>query len=168
MAPHLLAFPPAARLHTGRDYGRVFYQQQKAGGRWAVLLLAPRSRKGARRARLGIMVNAKTGRTAVRRHQLKRWVREWFRTAAQERLAGHDAVVLFRADPPEDAHAAVVEELERLLPKALAAQPQPGSGKGPRKGRGQGGGSGGGKGGPKGGKAPASAPAPERAGPAAS
>ena len=133
------AFGPAHRLHSNRDYGRVFHRQQKAAGRhtglvvswgislWVlVVLLMPRARKAAQQARLGIMVGAKAVKTAVRRHQLKRWVRELFRTRLKSSLAGHDCVVLFRSNPPEEAHTQLDEEISGLVAKALTAQAQPG------------------------------------------
>jgi ribonuclease P protein component len=118
-------FGPERRFHHGRDFGRAFKRQQKAAGRHVVLLLAPLGRHDAP-ARLGIMVSTKTAALAVRRHQLKRWVRELFRTRLAAQLAGYDAVVLFRADPPEDGHRRLDEELLALVPKAIAAKPDPG------------------------------------------
>lgn len=117
-------FRPAQRFHHGRDFGRAFKRQQKAAGRHVVLLLAPRGRHDAP-ARLGIMVSTKTAPLAVRRHQLKRWVRELFRLRLGALLSGHDAVVLFRADPPVDGHRRLDEELLGLVPKALSAKPDP-------------------------------------------
>lgn len=122
------SYPPAVRLHTTRDFGRVMNRQQKAAGRSTVLLLRPGPPGGV--ARLGVMVAVKTVRLAVRRHQLKRWVRELFRTRLRERLGSHDVVVLFRSDPGD--HAALDAELEALAAKALAAKPQPDA----RRGRG--------------------------------
>ena len=118
-------FPPYARLHTGRDYGRVFHRQQKAAGRFLVVLVSPRSKKAGRRGRLGVMVSSKVAKTSVRRHQLKRWLREAFRTRHQERAAGFDVVALVRNDPPPDAHRDLDAEFDRLLPKALAAPARP-------------------------------------------
>ncbi|TVR15311.1 MAG: ribonuclease P protein component [Planctomycetota bacterium] len=136
-APNDHRFPPSARLHTRREYGRVFYRQQKASARHLVLLLTPRQGKSeAQRPRLGIMVSTKVHKRAVRRHQLKRWVREWFRTTGQHHCPGHDMVVLFRSDPPADGHHRLIHELDHLLRKALAATPQPGSGR-PRKKKGR-------------------------------
>lgn len=121
------SFGPEHRLHSNRDYSRAFNRQQKAAGRWLVLLLRPYGRPGEPpgAARLGIMVSAKTADTAVRRHQLKRWMREVFRLRLKTALAGHDAVVLFRVNPPADARAELERELMTLVPKALAATPQP-------------------------------------------
>jgi ribonuclease P protein component len=133
------------RLHSNRDYGRAFHRQQKAAGRMTVVLLSPRRNRADGRpseARLGVMVAAKTVKTAVRRHQLKRWVRELVRTRLQSTLLGWDTVVLFRQDPPDapDAHRRLDDEIVSLVTKALAAKPQPGS-------RGGGGRSGGSRGG---------------------
>jgi ribonuclease P protein component len=129
------SFGPGHRLHSNRDYGRVFNRQQKAAGRWLVLLLRPRGRPGEPpgAARLGVMISAKTADTAVRRHLLKRWMREVFRLHLKETLAGHDAVVLFRSDPPAEARTELERELLALAPKALGATPQP-ERRGPRRG----------------------------------
>lgn len=125
------AFPPTMRFHHGRDFGRVFHRQQKAAGRWVVVLVAPR-RHGP--PRLGIMVSTKVAKAAVRRHQLKRWVRELFRLRLVPLLGGHDLVVLFRSDPPEDGHRRLDDEILALLPKALAGAAQPRGGSGRRRG----------------------------------
>ena len=126
--PHGLGFPPSVRLHSNRDYGRVFHRQQKAAGRWIVVLLMPRHKKAPPEARLGVMISAKTVKTAVRRHQLKRWTREFFRTHLQETLRGHDCVVLFRTDIPEgdDNRQRFDAELLAVARKALASVSTPG------------------------------------------
>jgi ribonuclease P protein component len=117
--------PPAHRLHDGRDFSRVFNRQQKCAGRHVVVLLRPReSRTSA--GRLGIMVAVKTVKTAVRRHQLKRWVRELFRTQLQQTLTGMDLVVLFRSDPPEHGHRELSGEICELAVRALTAKAQAG------------------------------------------
>lgn len=125
-------FGPEHRLHDGRDYSRVFNRQQKAAGRHVVVLVRPRSAKEPPHGRLGVMVAAKTADSAVRRHQLKRWVREVFRRELKSTAAGFDVVVLFRSDPPADAHQALDQEIRHLLPKAIAAAAQPGPRRGPR------------------------------------
>ena len=72
------------------------------------------------------MIGAKAVKTAVRRHQLKRWLRELFRTRLKAALIGHDCVVLLRNDPPEDCHARLDEEVSGLVTKALTTTAQPG------------------------------------------
>jgi ribonuclease P protein component len=128
-------FGPGHRLHDNRDYSRVFNRQQKAAGRFVVVLVRPRDRKAGTAGRVGVMIAVKTAAAAVRRHQLKRWVRELFRLQLKGVLAGHDTVVLFRRDPPVDAHAELDREILALVPKALAAQPQPIQGRGHSGGR---------------------------------
>ncbi len=120
--------PPDARLHSNRDYSRVFHRQQKAAGRWVVVLVTPRSRKGSQLARLGVMISAKAVKTAVRRHALKRWTRELFRTRLKDQLTGHDCVVLFRTDVPagDEHRRRFDEEVAHLVRKALSATAQPG------------------------------------------
>ena len=119
-------FGPAHRLHSNRDYGRAFHRQQKAAGRYTVVLLMPRARKGPQAGRIGVMIGAKAVKTAVRRHQLKRWIRELFRTQLKTTLLGHDCVVLFRSDPPADCHARLDQEVSGLVTKALVTTAQPG------------------------------------------
>jgi ribonuclease P protein component len=130
-------FPPHLRLHNDRDYSRVFQRQQKAPGAHVLVLVRPQQRPAAARAvgnavgaskpRLGVMVSTKTAPSAVRRHQLKRWVREHFRLQLQHlpQLQGHDLVVLFRRDPPAEGHAQLEHEVTELALRALAAAPRP-------------------------------------------
>jgi len=124
------SFPPTVRLHNDRDYSRVFNRQQKAAGQHLLLLVRPQHRTAAGAVpapRIGIMVSTKTASRAVRRHQLKRWVRELFRVTLkqQPQLQGWDVVVLFRRDPPADGHALLEREIGELLHRALAAAPKP-------------------------------------------
>jgi ribonuclease P protein component len=126
------SFGPEHRLHDGRDYSRVFNRQQKAAGRHVVVLVRPRSPKESQLGRLGVMIATKTADSAVRRHQLKRWIREIFRRELKTVAAGFDVVVLFRNDPPPDAHQKLDDEIRHLLPKAIASAAQPGPRRGPR------------------------------------
>ena len=128
-------FPAQARLKRKREFGKVMYRQQKAVGKHMVVLVAPRPKRGPKRSRLGIVCGVKVAKRAVRRHQIKRWVREFYRRELQQQLHGHDCVVLLRRDLPEEGHAAVQMELSHLIPKALEASAQPGSGRGPRRGK---------------------------------
>jgi ribonuclease P protein component len=118
------AFRPEERLHNGRDYGRVFHRQQKAAGRHAVVLMRKRGVNGP--SRLGILVSVKVSKSAVRRHQLKRWTRECFRTRLKAIAQGFDLVVLYRSDPIGIAHVDFDAELLRLTQSALQSQEKPG------------------------------------------
>lgn len=124
------SFGPEHRLHDNRDYSRIFNRQQKAAGRHVVVLVRPRSAKEPAEGRVGVMVATKTARLSVRRHQLKRWVRELFRRELKHVAAGHDVVVLFRSDPPADSHLLIDQEIRHLLPKAIQGIAQPGSRRG--------------------------------------
>ncbi len=126
--PSRSTFRPSARLHDDRDYSRVFNRQQKAASRSLVVLVRPRAHPQERGrtvvGRLGVMISVKAVKTAVRRHQLKRWVRELFRLRLAGILAGQDAVVMFRGDPGDD-HRALDDEIAGLVTRALASSPQP-------------------------------------------
>lgn len=124
------SFGPAHRLHDGRDYSRVFNRQQKAASRHVVVLVRPRSPQESPEGRVGVMVAVKTASLAVRRHQLKRWVRELFRRELKSVAMGHDVVVLFRNDPPADAHQLIDQEIRHLLSKAITTTAQPGQRRG--------------------------------------
>jgi ribonuclease P protein component len=116
---------PFERFHSNRDFGRVMHRQQKAAGKWLVVLVAARGKQ--RVARCGISVSAKAVKTAVARHRCKRWVRECWRLHLKTILAGQDAVVVIRSAPPENQHAAFDAELKHLARKAMAATAAPGS-----------------------------------------
>jgi ribonuclease P protein component len=110
-------FPPAARLHTRRDYGRVFGRSQRGYGRFLTVMLSRRPESGDQRARLGVVVSLKVSKLAVRRHQLKRWARELFRRRLQHELPGWDLVIMLRHDPLGDG-AAFNAEVEAALQRA--------------------------------------------------
>jgi ribonuclease P protein component len=115
--------PPPARFHHGIDFTRAFDRGQKAGGRFCQVLLRPRGKTqdgGGRCARLGVMVSTKVAPLAVRRHMLKRWVRELFRVRLKERLDGWDCAVIFRSDPPD--HAQCDAEILALIERASVAK----------------------------------------------
>lgn len=112
--------PSTARFHHRGDYARVYHRGVRAHGRWCSVQLARRSKRAGRCARLGITVSTKIDKRAVRRHQLKRWVRECFRRELKQRLHRLDCSVIFRAAPPPDAHAELDAELHCLVDKALS------------------------------------------------
>ena len=111
------SFPPAARLRTRRDYNRLYGRSRRGYAKHLSVMLARRPERGDQRARLGVVVSLKVSKSAVRRHQLKRWTRELFRQRLQRDWEGWDILVLLRADPPGD-HAAFDAEVEAALAKA--------------------------------------------------
>ncbi len=123
------SFSAAERFHTRRDYNAVMVRQQKAVGKYLIVLLSPRtgsSEESSSCARLGILVSKKINKRAVRRHQLKRWVREVFRRELKGQLAGYDVVVLFRRDPPDNdgTYARIRNECVKCSSEALLAKAQ--------------------------------------------
>jgi len=122
------------RLRTGRDFGRVYHRHRRGRTRHLSLLLRARPRRGPKRARIGIVVSTKVSKSAVRRHQLKRWGREYFRCHLKETLHGNDAILVLHREPPPD-HAVFDREVAKAVERALAAEEEPGR---PRRRRGGG------------------------------
>jgi ribonuclease P protein component len=108
------------RLSRSAEFDRVYREGRSHSGRHLVLYSFPREDDGEA-PRLGLSVGRKVG-GAVQRNKVKRLLREAF-WASEERLpAGHDFVVVARADAAEFAEreglAGVRSELGELLEKA--------------------------------------------------
>jgi ribonuclease P protein component len=108
------------RLSRSAEFDRVYREGRSHSGRHLVLYSFPREADGES-PRLGLSVGRKVG-GAVQRNKVKRLLREAF-WASEERLpAGHDFVVVARADAAEFAEreglAGVRTELDELLEKA--------------------------------------------------
>ncbi len=112
-------YPCAHRLRRRSDFRRIFSHQNKAAGKHCVVLVSRHGQKFRGPGRLGIVVSTKIHKTSVRRHQLKRWVRELFRLEYKDLLNGMDLVVLFRRNPADDGHAALDEDIRGLIPRAI-------------------------------------------------
>ncbi len=109
------------RLRRRSDFKRIFSHQNKAAGKYVVVMVSRHGKRYRGPGRLGVVVSTKVSKRAVRRHQLKRWVKELFRTQLKAALYGQDLVVLFRRDLPTDdgeSHQKLNDEILRLLPKA--------------------------------------------------
>lgn len=109
------------RLRRRNDFKRVFRHQNKAAGKYVVVLTSRHGQAYRGPGRIGVVVSTKVAKLAVRRHQLKRWVREWFRQEVKPEIYGMDVVVLFRRNPPDDGHQLVDKECQKLIPKAIKA-----------------------------------------------
>lgn len=107
------------RLRRRSDFKRVFHHQNKSAGKYVVVLVSRHGKQYRGPSRLGVVVSTKISKKAVRRHQLKRWVKELFRCELKQELFGCDLVVLFRRDLPDDGHALLNAEVKKLLPKAV-------------------------------------------------
>lgn len=113
------AYPREHRLRRRSDFRRIFSHQNKAAGKFCVVLVSRHGKNFRGPARLGVVVSTKIHKTSVRRHQLKRWVRELFRLEFKKELDGMDLVVLFRRNPPADGHGVLDDEIRQLLPRAI-------------------------------------------------
>lgn len=109
-----LRYRPSQRLHIPSEYEAVFAAKHSAGD--AVLLVFV-TREGTDPARLGTSVGKRCG-NSVRRHLLKRYIREAFRLGQLAWPAGLKCVVVPRPGVNPTA-AQVSESLMRLIPRAL-------------------------------------------------
>ena len=71
-----LAFKGQHKLEEKRDYQRLFQGGRKVVSKGLITLFLPNQRENAR---LGVSVSKAKVKRAVKRNQIKRWVREGFR-----------------------------------------------------------------------------------------
>jgi ribonuclease P protein component len=98
MMTRRLIFGKTQRLHTRRDFDRVFPERCSVADRYLVVYVAA---NGLDRPRLGIPVGRKYG-NAVRRNRVKRLIREAFRLEQHELPAGFDLVCIPRVGAQAD------------------------------------------------------------------
>jgi ribonuclease P protein component len=114
-------WPKAARLRKRPEFLRVQNQNVKASGQGFTALARP-NKLG--RTRLGITVSSKVGNSVVR-NQVKRWVREAFRTHPGWWPVGIDLVLIAKPGSDQNTYLGVCRDLERMS-KAIAAKlPKP-------------------------------------------
>lgn len=112
------------RLRRRADYLRCYEQGKRRRGRLATLFVVTREPE-ASGPRLGITVTRKVG-NSVRRHRVKRWVKEIYRRWGQRtQLPPADILVHLRPEAREADFATLQKELIRLL-STLMEQPRRG------------------------------------------
>jgi ribonuclease P protein component len=101
-------FSHSHRLHTAREFGRVFAEPARSSDRYFTVLGRPNDRNTAR---LGLTISRRAAKRAVDRNKLKRLARESFRM--QQQLPAWDFVVLARPGADRTIKRALRESLDR-------------------------------------------------------
>jgi ribonuclease P protein component len=116
--PHDERFHPRERLRLKRDFARVFGGKCKAAD---AVLVVYAARNDLTWSRIGISVGKRIG-NAVRRHYVKRRVREAFRRSKADLPRGLDIVCVARP-PAADADVDVSASLRKLILKVACRCP---------------------------------------------
>jgi len=117
-------FPRDARLLTPKAFDEVFRAGLSAGSKFFRALV---TRSPTAQARLGITVPKRVVRAAHDRNRIKRLLRESFR---QQRAAlpPVDLVILARGPIQQADSAALRQDIEAILRRAVALKPPPATG----------------------------------------
>lgn len=89
-----LLFPKWRHLRSSRDFARIYELRQRAGDDYLLLFGAPND---LGYTRIGLSVSKRHG-NSVRRHRLRRLIREGYRLAQHEVVEGWDLICIPRAD----------------------------------------------------------------------
>jgi ribonuclease P protein component len=114
-----LRLPATARLHSGRDFQRVYQRGQRAAG--ALLTVVALRSRSARGTRVGVSVSKDHG-AAVRRNKIKRLLREAFRLERPRLPADFDLVLIPRPREGKLELAALRAELRALVARIAAGE----------------------------------------------
>ena len=105
-----LAFPPAARLRSPREFEAVLAGGRRLQEKWLTAALRATDQPGAR---LGLAISAKAVPAATDRNRIKRQARESFR-ARRAQLPAVDIVMLARSGAGEAERKEMRAMLERI------------------------------------------------------
>ena len=101
---HLL--PPSRRLHTRADFAGAYDARAKRSAGPILMFSRP---NGLGHPRLGTSLSRKVG-NSVRRHRIKRLLREAFRLGQHELPSGYDYLIVVRPHAPLE-----LAEYQRML-----------------------------------------------------
>jgi ribonuclease P protein component len=121
-------FPAEARLRRRSEFLTIQRRGERVFGRRLIILWT----KGATpRTRIGITVSKKVG-NAVRRNQIKRWIREVFRRHPGPSDPPLDLIVTAKRGVEDFSYDAIRDELTNVLQRifARAQDPEPPSRRG--------------------------------------
>jgi ribonuclease P protein component len=121
-APIRRRLPAAARLHTARQFQRVYQRGARAAGEF-MTVVALRQREGEG-ARLGVSVSKDHG-GAPRRNKIKRLLREAFRHERHALPKNLDVVLIPRTREGKLRLCDLRRELVELMARIADAPPRP-------------------------------------------
>ncbi len=111
------------RLSRSGEFDRVYRDGSSQATRYLVLYTFPRSDEEREEARLGVSVSRKVG-GAVDRNRVKRALREAFWGLSDQLPAGHDFVIVAKAELADlvekEGTAGVTKSLEEALANRAA------------------------------------------------
>jgi ribonuclease P protein component len=108
LVPRSSGFSSRQRLHTSKDFGRVFADPARSSDRYFTVLARPNARDVAR---LGLTISRRAAKRAVDRNKLKRLAREAFRM--QHSLPAWDFIVLAKVGSDRTDRRLLRESLDR-------------------------------------------------------
>ncbi len=115
------SWPKRARLRKRHDFLKVQTNAAKASGQDFTALARPNP-TGIRR--MGVTVSSKVGNSVVR-NQIKRWVRQAYRTHPGWWPNAIDLVLIAKPGADKGSYATVCRELEKLGRALSAKLPKP-------------------------------------------
>ncbi|HEY8521038.1 MAG TPA: ribonuclease P protein component [Gammaproteobacteria bacterium] len=118
--PSRFGFPSAQRLHSSKEFGRVFAEPIRSVDRFFTVLARP---NGLNVPRLGLTVSRRAAKRAVDRNRLKRLARESFRL--QRRLPSCDFVVVAKPGAGEAPGPELRRSLDRHFDRLRRKAGQP-------------------------------------------
>ena len=115
LPPNPSGFSPEQRLHTSKEFGRVFGDPARSTDRFFTILGRPNARPAAR---LGLTISRRVAKRAVDRNKLKRLAREAFRM--QQSLPCWDFVVMAKTGADRAERRVLRESLDRHFARLKA------------------------------------------------